>query len=132
MGGWVSGALGLGGGAIFNPLLLSMGVPPPVSSATGMYMIMFSTAGSSIIYMLYDVLDFQYALWLGFWCSMGSIAGLYILNQVMKKFNRQSPIVFLLVFILGLSAFLVPIFGAIDLYAKYKNGQDILQMNSIC
>jgi uncharacterized membrane protein YfcA len=53
MGGWVSGALGLGGGAIFNPLLLSMGVPPPVSSATGMYMIMFSTAGSSIIYMLY-------------------------------------------------------------------------------
>lgn len=28
LGGWVSGALGLGGGAIFNPLLLSMGVPP--------------------------------------------------------------------------------------------------------
>ncbi len=28
IGGWVSGALGLGGGAIFNPLLLSMGLPP--------------------------------------------------------------------------------------------------------
>lgn len=28
IGGWVSGALGLGGGSIFNPLLLSMGVPP--------------------------------------------------------------------------------------------------------
>lgn len=28
IGGWVSGALGLGGGAIFNPVLLSMGIPP--------------------------------------------------------------------------------------------------------
>lgn len=28
VGGWVSGALGLGGGSIFNPLLLSMGCPP--------------------------------------------------------------------------------------------------------
>jgi len=25
-GGWVAGALGLGGGAIFNPALISMGV----------------------------------------------------------------------------------------------------------
>ena len=28
VGGWVAGALGLGGGAIFNPALLTMGVPP--------------------------------------------------------------------------------------------------------
>lgn len=28
MGGWVSGALGMGGGSVFNPLLLSLGVPP--------------------------------------------------------------------------------------------------------
>ena len=53
LGGWVSGALGLGGGAIFNPLLLSMGVPPKVSSSTGMYMIMFSTKASSVVYILY-------------------------------------------------------------------------------
>ncbi len=51
-GGWVSGALGLGGGAIFNPVLLSMGIPPAVSSATGMYLVMFTTLGSSITYTL--------------------------------------------------------------------------------
>jgi len=27
-GGWISGALGMGGGSIFNPLLLSFGIPP--------------------------------------------------------------------------------------------------------
>ena len=48
IGGWVSGALGLGGGSIFNPLLLSLGCPPKVASATGMYMMIFST-GASIV-----------------------------------------------------------------------------------
>jgi uncharacterized membrane protein YfcA len=57
IGGYVSGSLGLGGGAIFNPLLLSIGIPPAVASATGMYMIMFSTAGSSTIYIIYRILN---------------------------------------------------------------------------
>jgi hypothetical protein len=41
-GGWVAGALGLGGGSIFNPVLLSMGIPPGVASSTGMYLVMFT------------------------------------------------------------------------------------------
>ena len=57
LGGWVAGALGLGGGTIFNPLLLKLGVPPKVSSATGMYLIMFSKVASSLIYYLADYLD---------------------------------------------------------------------------
>ena len=52
----MSGALGLGGGSIFNPLLLSMGVPPKVASATGMYMIIFSTGASTVTYVLNDML----------------------------------------------------------------------------
>lgn len=50
VGGWVSGALGLGGGTIFNPVMLSLGVPPQVSSSTGMFMVMFSNFSSSITY----------------------------------------------------------------------------------
>lgn len=88
LGGWVSGALGLGGGAIFNPLLLSMGVPPAVASSTGMYMIMFSTAGSSITYIVFGTLNMKFALWIGFWCALASLVGLVLLNKVMKKFDR--------------------------------------------
>ena len=51
-GGWVAGALGLGGGVIFNPLLISLGVPPKVSSATGMYQITFSTVATCTIFFL--------------------------------------------------------------------------------
>ena len=51
-GGFVAGAFGLGGGSIYNPLLLSMGVPPKVSSSTGMYLVTFSTISTSFIFII--------------------------------------------------------------------------------
>jgi len=111
LGGWVSGALGLGGGAIFNPLLLSMGLPPKVASSTGMYMIIFSTGASTITYIINDMLDVSYGLWVGSFCVMGTLIGMYLLNKMMKKLGRQSPLVMLLTFILGISAVAVPYFG---------------------
>jgi len=61
---------------------------------------------------------------------VASIIGLYILNKVVKKFNRQSPIVFLLTFVLGLSAVLVPVFAIVSLQGKAWS--DILSFKSIC
>mmetsp|Transcript_34661 Transcript_34661/g.33849 ORF Transcript_34661/g.33849 Transcript_34661/m.33849 type:complete len:221 (+) Transcript_34661:1001-1663(+) len=88
LGGWVSGALGLGGGVIFNPLLLSMGVPPSVSSSTGMYLILYSTAASSFIYITYSTLEFNFGLWIGCWCCVGTMAGMKIMNYITKKYER--------------------------------------------
>ena len=51
-GGWVAGALGLGGGSIYNPALLAMGIPPKVSSATGLYLVLFSTIASVTVQFL--------------------------------------------------------------------------------
>ena len=53
VGGWTAGALGLGGGIIFTPLLLYLGVPARVTSSTGMYMIMFSTFASCTLYIIF-------------------------------------------------------------------------------
>lgn len=111
IGGWVSGALGLGGGAIFNPLLLSMGVPPKVASASGMYMIIFSTGASTMTYIISGLLNLSYGLWVGGFCIIGTLLGMYLLNKIMKKLNRQSPLVFLLTFIFVISVIAVPVFG---------------------
>ena len=54
IGGWVAGALGLGGGSIYNPAFLSLGIPPKVSSATGLYLVTFSTFASVLVYFLND------------------------------------------------------------------------------
>lgn len=120
-GGWVSGALGLGGGAIFNPVLLSMGIPASVSGSTGMYLVMFSTLGSSFTYILVGQLNLNYGLWISFWCIIGTYAGMKLLDWVMKKYGRQSYIIFLLAFILGLSAILIPVFATIDMMAKLRS-----------
>jgi uncharacterized membrane protein YfcA len=120
LGGWASGCLGLSGGAIFNPLLLGQGVPPSVASATGMYMILFSTTGSTIVYAIQGNLNIFYGLWLGMWTCFASVAGLYALDKIVKKFNRQSPLVILLTGVLALSTLLVPIFGYLELHEKIE------------
>lgn len=107
VGGWVSGALGLGGGSIFNPLMISLGVPPSVSTSTGMYMIMFSSGASTLMYLSYGALNVTFAVWLGFWCSGGIIIGIVMVDYLIKVTGRQSMIVFFLVFMLFLSGVLV-------------------------
>ena len=128
IGGWVSGALGLGGGSIFNPLLLSMGVPPPVASATGMYMIIFSTGASTMTYIIQGMLDVDYGLTIGGFCLIGTFVGMKVLDKVMKKLNRQSPLVMLLTLVLGMSALAVPYFG-ID---QLKDEDNLFEMGHIC
>jgi len=110
VGGWISGALGLGGGSIFNPLMIAMGVPPSVSTSTGMYMILLSTFSSTVLYISYDKLNIPYGLWLGFWTSLGILYGLKVIKALLTKYNRQSIIVFSLCGVMGLSALMVPIF----------------------
>lgn len=106
-GGWVGGALGLGGGSIFNPLMISLGVPPSVSTSTGMFMIMFSTGASTMMYIAAGSLDISFAIWLSAWCSIGIVLGISMLNWLISLYGRQSTIVIFLVFMLVMSAALV-------------------------
>ena len=75
-GGWVAGCVGLGGGAIYNPVLITLGVPPSVSSATGLYLVFFSKVASCFVYYLNGELDVYYGLWIAFWSTVGMVLGL--------------------------------------------------------
>lgn len=56
---------------------------------------------------------FNYGLWMSIWCVLGTIIGMKTLEKVMKKIDRQSPLVFMLFIILFLSAVGVLYFGLI-------------------
>jgi uncharacterized membrane protein YfcA len=131
-GGWVAGALGLGGGVIFNPLLLSMGVPPKVSSATGVYLITFSKLATCLIYFLNGELQIDYALWVSLWDSVGAVIGLSLLNFYVDKIGRQSIIVAMLTFVMFISVVAVPYFGITDLVNKVHQGESIVTFKSLC
>ena len=133
VGGWVGGALGLGGGSIFNPLMISLGVPPSVSTSTGMYMIMFSTGASTLMFYTYGALNLTFGFWLGFWCSFGILIGVSLVNHLIKIYKRQSLLVFFLVFMLALSAVLVFVQNIIQyLVDEESEKEQLWKISSIC
>ena len=112
--------------------MIELGVPPTVSTSTGMYMIMFSTFASSVIYISYGALNQEFALWLGFWSIIGIIGGIKMVESLIKKYNRQSIIVFILCSVLGISAILVPFFNGMEVMQQLDEGKDIWKFTSIC
>lgn len=132
VGGWVAGALGLGGGSVYNPVLLAMGVPPKVSSATGLYLVSYSTFAASLIFILNDSLDIRYGLWISLWSVIGTLFGLCGANWYMKKSGRQSIIVWCLVIIFVLSTIAIPLFGGMSLHNEWKNGANLMLFKSPC
>ena len=97
-GGFLAGAFGLGGGVIFNPILLTMGLPPQVAGACSLFLVCFSKIASTVVYVLNNALNIYYALWVGLWASLGGFAGSFVLIAYIKFGGRQSFIVWMLVF----------------------------------
>ena len=71
-GGFIAGAFGLGGGVVFSPILLALGMPPRVSSSTGSYLITFSKISSCLIYAIAGKFIWDYAMWISFWAIFGA------------------------------------------------------------
>lgn len=131
-GGWVAGALGLGGGCVYNPALLALGIPPRVSSATGLYLVTFSKIASVLVYFLNGQLDIPYGLWIGFWSTVGMVCGLLLTQWYMKRSGRQSIIVWFLVVIFVISVVAIPIFGGMSLKVEHDEGVDLWAFSDIC
>jgi uncharacterized membrane protein YfcA len=51
-GGLIAGALGLGGGVIYNPVMMMLGLPPLVSAASGLYLVTFSKIATTVVYLI--------------------------------------------------------------------------------
>jgi uncharacterized membrane protein YfcA len=109
IGGGLASAVGLGGGIVFNPVLIGLGVPPQVAASTGMYMIMFSSFLNSLTFYLFGSLPVAYALWIGFWSAIGIAIFLAIVGAIIKKYKRPSVVVFILAGVILLSTIVVPI-----------------------
>ena len=118
-GGFGAGALGLGGSTIYNPAMLAMGVPPRVSSATGLHLVTFSKIASTVVYVINDQLDIYYGLWIGLFSIIGSLGSLLVMQYYMKKTGRQSVIVWSLTLIFLISFTVVPIFSGLSLKTSY-------------
>lgn len=127
VGGFVAGAFGLGGGSIYNPAFLTLGVHPNVSGSTGMFLVMVSTINTCFVNWLNGYLNFYYALWISAWSLLGSLAGMASTDRVVKSTGKPSIIVWVLVFVFLISVISTPVIGGLSLKSQAAEGTDILK-----
>lgn len=107
--GLFAGLFGVGGGIIKGPLLLEMGVPPPISSASAAAMILFTSATASTSFGVFGLLHPGYAA-AAFLMGLGcTAAGQHFTAICMKRSKRQSPIVLSIGSVITLSTVLVAV-----------------------
>ena len=128
----MAGALGLGGGSIYNPAFLTLGVHPKVSSATGMLLVLFSTVNTCLLNYLNGFLNVNYASWIAFWSVLGAFIGMQVTDKVVQMTGKPSLLVWILVFVFVLSTVATPVFGGMDLYYLHSRGESIISFSSFC
>lgn len=119
--GLIAGMFGIGGGIINGPLMVELGFKPEVAAATGATMLLFTSTTSVIMYSLFDMFNYEYAVVvvpLGFVCT---IIGQLGFNRIMHHYKRDSLIVFVIAFIVAASAVLMGIEGSYT-FIDFWNG----------
>lgn len=130
--GVLSGMVGLGGGVIFNIVLLEFGVNPLVSSATGMYMVMLATLSSSILFIMEGKMLYGYAIFLGLCMSVAAIIGLKSVDKLMKKYGRPSLLVIVLAGVIIAGTFTTSGLSIVQIVSDYEDGKNLVKFNSYC
>ena len=83
--GLLSSMLGLGGGVIFNPMLLDFGVLPVVASATGMFLVLFASGTNTALYLVDGTIRFDWAIWMTIFALSSTLIGLIIISKIVKR-----------------------------------------------
>uniref|UniRef100_M8BHW6 Uncharacterized protein n=1 Tax=Aegilops tauschii TaxID=37682 RepID=M8BHW6_AEGTA len=120
--GSLSGLFGIGGGLLLNPVLLQIGIPPQTAAATSSFMVLFCASMSMVQFILLGMDGIGEASVYAGICFFASIAGVVLIERVVRKSGRVSMIVFLVTAIMALSTVIVTCFGALDVWTQYTGG----------
>ncbi len=131
VGGFAAGAFDLGGGSIYNPSLLALGVQPRVAASTGMYLVMFSCINACVVNGIQGILSFRYGFFVGMWCVGGSLLGLVLADSYVKKSGKQSIFVWLLCFVFIICAATTPVVAYFQPSGLVKDGQSIMAFSPL-
>ena len=104
LSGFIGQIFAVGGGFIYGPMLLMLGVNPLVSSSTCLYMILFTNGVSFFQFAIYGQVNFSFVLALSPFNISGVILGMCLIKTIMKKYKRPSLIAFSLGAIICLAA----------------------------
>lgn len=130
-GGALASTIGMGGGVIMGPLLLSLQVHPLVTAATSTLMILISSSAATLSFAVAGNINTEYALIYGVCNFLSSLAGVFLIGKVVRRTGRSAVIVILLAYIMAAGALASAVFGGYESFRNFQTGTD-LTFSSIC
>ena len=84
LGSFAAAFCGIGPGGIFSMVLIYLGVQPTVGSATGMYLVFFTTLSASIQAMFFGQLVIDYAIYVQIITFFATFLGIFFQFHIEK------------------------------------------------
>jgi len=102
--GCLAGLVGIGGGLIFSPFFLLMGIDPSVAVATSSTCVVFTSSSTAIQFFLMDRIQPQLALTYGVVNALASFCGTSFVQHIGDRWAmKKSYITFIVAFSLAVS-----------------------------
>ena len=130
-GGALASTIGMGGGVIMGPLLLSLHVHPLVTAATSTLMILFSSSAATLSFAVAGHINREYALVYCVCNFVSSFAGVFLIGKVVRKTGKSAVIVLLLACTMAAGALASAGFGGYESLQDFRTGTN-LTFSSIC
>jgi uncharacterized membrane protein YfcA len=131
-GGMMAGLLGIGGGLIFGPLLLDLGLNPIVSTATSNFLVLFTSSSTSLQFILQGTMNFHYGFVCTICSTLGSYLGTIAIQRLINKTGRASILIFSMALVEAISSVCIPMHAYFEMRRGVSQGADIWSFSSPC
>ncbi|CAI7777625.1 unnamed protein product [Closterium sp. NIES-53] len=129
--GVMAGVLGIGGAPLFNPFMLTLGIPPQITASTSVMMVLFGSSSVSLSFLFLHRLNLAYAAIFAPTAFIASLLGVTIVGRIVKSTGRASIIIFILTAIIAVGTTLTVVLGAPRIFDDVMNGRN-LWFHSLC
>ncbi|MGP1275788.1 MAG: sulfite exporter TauE/SafE family protein [Caulobacterales bacterium] len=121
--GFLSGMFGVGGGFLMTPILIFIGIPPPVAVATQTNQIVASSASGAIAHFRRKSLDLKMGLYLLAGGVVGSAGGVWLFSYLQAAGQINLVISLCYVGFLGVIGGLMFVESVGALWRRYRQGK---------
>lgn len=97
--GFLAGLLGIGGGNLIIPVLISMGINSKKASATTAFIVIFSSISGFLGHLGSGSIDFNLVIYTGIGSIAGALIGSWLMTNRLKSVHVKKLIAFVLLFV---------------------------------
>ncbi|GJP34419.1 hypothetical protein CLOM_g18865 [Closterium sp. NIES-68] len=123
--GVMAGVLGIGGAPLFNPFMLSLGIPPQITATTSVMMVLFGSSSVSLSFLFLGRLNRAYAAVFAPTAFVASLLGVTLVGGIVKRTGRASIIIFILTGIIAVGAALTVALGTPRIVDDVIHGRNL-------